>query len=116
MLLSARITPARELNGGKGSRIVNINEPPVKVQLEVEPDPLLIDNVKRFNDGGEFSEVLFYNNDGGITYASLDNIDGAEWIYSSPEFSIQEINYKKESKEKKKQNKKEKGKKVKKCY
>ena len=57
------------------------------------------DNVKRFNDGGEFSEVLFYNNDGGIIYASLDNIDGAEWIYSSPEFSIQEINYKKESKE-----------------
>ena len=57
------------------------------------------DNVKRFNGEGSFNEVLFYNNDGGITYASLDNIDGAEWIYSSPKFSIQEINYKKESKE-----------------
>lgn len=57
------------------------------------------DNVQRNNGEGSYNEVLFFNNEGGITHASLDNIEGAEWIYSSPKFSIQEINYKKESKE-----------------
>jgi len=55
------------------------------------------DNVQRNNGEGSFNEVLFYNNEGGITHASLDNIDGAEWYYSSPQFDIDEIKYKDES-------------------
>ena len=55
------------------------------------------DNVQRNNGEGSFNEVLFFNNEGGLTHASLDNIDGAEWYYSSPQFDIDEINYKDES-------------------
>lgn len=55
------------------------------------------DNVQRNNGEGSFNEVLFFNNEGVLTHASLDNIDGAEWYYSSPQFDIDEINYKDES-------------------
>jgi len=55
------------------------------------------DNVQRNNGEGSFNEVLFYNNEGGITHASLDNIEGAEWNYSSPQYVIDEIKYKDES-------------------
>ena len=55
------------------------------------------DNVQRNNGAGSFNEVLFYNNEGGITHASLDNIEGAEWNYSSPQYVIDEIKYKDES-------------------
>jgi len=55
------------------------------------------DNVQRNNGEGSFNEVLFYNNEGGITHASLDNIEGAEWNYSSPQYLIDEIKYKDES-------------------
>ena len=55
------------------------------------------DNVQRNNGEGSFNEVLFYNNEGGITHASLDNIEGAEWNYSSPQYLIDEIKYKEES-------------------
>lgn len=55
------------------------------------------DNVKRNNGEGSFNEVLFFNNEGGLTHASLDNIDGAEWYYSSPQYVIDEIKYKDES-------------------
>ena len=54
------------------------------------------DNVQRNNGAGSFNEVLFYNNEGGITHASLDNIEGAEWNYSSPQYVIDEIKYKDE--------------------
>ena len=55
------------------------------------------DNVQRNNGEDSFNEVLFYNNEGGITHASLDNIEGAEWNYSSPQYVIDEIKYKDES-------------------
>ena len=55
------------------------------------------DNVQRNNGEGSFNEVLFFNNEGGLTHASLDNIDGAEWYYSSPQYVIDEIKYKDES-------------------
>lgn len=55
------------------------------------------DNVERNNGEGSFNEVLFYNNEGGITHATLDNIEGAEWFYSTPQHVIDEINYKEES-------------------
>jgi regulatory protein YycI of two-component signal transduction system YycFG len=55
------------------------------------------DNVQRNNGEGSFNEVLFFNNEGGLTHASLDNIDGAEWYYSSPQYDIDEIKYKDES-------------------
>ena len=55
------------------------------------------DNVQRSNGEGSFNEVLFFNNEGGLTHASLDNIDGAEWYYSSPQYVIDEIKYKDES-------------------
>ena len=55
------------------------------------------DNVQRNNGEGSFNEVLFYNNEGGITHASLNNIEGAEWNYSSPQYLIDEIKYKDES-------------------
>ena len=55
------------------------------------------DNVQRNNGEGSFNEVLFFNNEGGLTHASLDNIDGAEWYYSSPQYDIDEIKYKVES-------------------
>ena len=55
------------------------------------------DNVQRNNGEGSFNEVLFYNNEGGITHAALDNIEGAEWNYSSPQYLIDEIKYKDES-------------------
>ena len=55
------------------------------------------DNVQRNNGEGSFNEVLFYNNEGGITYALLDNIEGAELNYSSPQYDIDEIRYKDES-------------------
>ena len=40
---------------------------------------------------------MFYNNEGVLKHASLDNIEGAEWYYSSPQYDIDEINYKDES-------------------
>ena len=55
------------------------------------------DNVQRNNGEGSFNEVLFFNNEGVLTHASLDNIDGAEWYYSSPQYVIDEIKYKDES-------------------
>lgn len=55
------------------------------------------DNVQRNNGESSFNEVLFFNNEGGLTHASLDNIDGAEWYYSSPQYDIDEIKYKDES-------------------
>ena len=55
------------------------------------------DNVQRNNGEGSFNEVLFFNNEGGLTHASLDNIDGAEWYYSSPQYELDEIKYKDES-------------------
>jgi len=55
------------------------------------------DNVQRNNGEGSFNEVLFFNNEGRLTHASLDNIDGAEWYYSSPQYDIDEIKYKDES-------------------
>lgn len=55
------------------------------------------DNVQRNNGQGSFNEVLFFNNEGGITHASLDNIEGAEWNYSSPQHAIDEIKYNDES-------------------
>ena len=55
------------------------------------------DNVQRNNGEGSFNEVLFFNTEGVLTHASLDNIDGAEWYYSSPQYVIDEIKYKDES-------------------
>ena len=55
------------------------------------------DDVQRNNGEGSYNEVLFYNNEGVLTHASLDNIEGAEWYYSSPQYDIDEINYKDES-------------------
>ena len=55
------------------------------------------DNVQRNNGEGSYNEVLFFNNEGVLTHASLDNIDGAEWYYSSPQYEIDEIKYKDES-------------------
>ena len=57
------------------------------------------DNVQRNNGAGSFNEVLFYNNEGGVTHAELDNIEGAEWYYSNPQYVIDEIKYKDESEE-----------------
>ncbi len=55
------------------------------------------DDVQRNNGEGSYKEVLFYNNEGVLTHASLDNIEGAEWYYSSPQYDIDEIKYKDES-------------------
>ena len=55
------------------------------------------ENVQRNNGEGSFNEVLFYNNEGEVTYAVLDNIEGAEWTYSYPQHLIDEIKYKDES-------------------
>ena len=55
------------------------------------------DDVQRNNGEGSYNEVLFYNNEGVLKHASLDNIEGAEWYYSSPQYDIDEINYKDES-------------------
>ena len=60
---------------------------------------LLWEDVNRPELDGAFNEAIFYNDEGGITFASLEQIEGAEWNYSSPNFEIEKINYKKETEE-----------------
>ena len=52
---------------------------------------LLWEDVNRPERDGAFNEAIFYNDEGGITFASLEQIEGAEWNYSSPNFEIEKI-------------------------
>ena len=55
------------------------------------------DNVQKVNKEVSFREMLIFNDSGELIHIALDDIEGAEWIPSKPQYVIDEIKYKDES-------------------